>query len=187
MHLPSTPLPKVSVEGLLPVGDYALTVSELRKSFLVTGAGVHSPAWDEPWREHLVHNLALLAAQLWQTGIQNIYVDGSFVEDKDHPNDIDGYFECELRELASGRLAAALNTLDPHVVWDWNPSHRVFDPGSGKAQLPMWHQYRIELYLHVGQPTGIVDQFGNNLQFPSAFRLRRSTYSPKGIILLQPQ
>lgn len=187
MHLPSTPLPKVSVEGLLPVGDYALTVSELRKSFLVTGAGVHSPAWDEPWREHLVHNLALLAAQLWQTGIQNIYVDGSFVEDKDHPNDIDGYFECELRELASGRLAAALNTLDPHVVWDWNPSHRVFDPGSGKAQLPMWHQYRIELYPHVGQPTGIVDQFGNNLQFPSAFRLRRSTYSPKGIILLQPQ
>ncbi len=44
--------------------------------------------------------------QLWPVGIREIYADGSFVEDKDHPNDIDGYFVCGLRELASGELGA---------------------------------------------------------------------------------
>jgi hypothetical protein len=115
-----------------------------------------------------------------------IYINGSFVEDKDHPNDIDGYFECELRELASGRLAAALNALEPYGAWNWAPDSRKFDRESSKAQLPMWHRYRVELYPHVGQPTGIVDQYGHQLQFPAAFRVRRSTYTPKGIILLQP-
>ena len=185
MHLPSTPLPGFTQDGLLPAGDYPLALGELRDSLLVTGEGASSTTWDEAWRRHLVENLGTLAHQLWRIGIQSIYVNGSFAKDKDHPNDIDDYFECDLLELASGRLAQALNALDPYGVWDWAPSSRTLDPVSGKAQLPMWHRYRVELYPHVGQPAGIVDNYGYQLQFPAAFRVRRSTYTPKGIIVLR--
>jgi hypothetical protein len=62
-------------------------------------------AWDSPWRLRLVDNLEILTKQLWQVGVREVYADGSFAEDKDHPNDIDGYFVCGLNELASGDLA----------------------------------------------------------------------------------
>ena len=51
-----------------------------------------------------VGNLEILARQLWSVGIRDIYADGSFVEDKDHPNDIDGYFVCDLQPLDYGRI-----------------------------------------------------------------------------------
>ena len=64
-------------------------------------------------------NLALLVHQLWEVGIREVFVNGSFVEDKDHPNDIDGYFVCELRSLASGELQRELSLRDPYKVWTW--------------------------------------------------------------------
>ena len=51
-----------------------------------------------------------------------------------------------------------------------------------KMQLPMWFVYRVELYPHFGQPSGIRDQYGNELLFPSAFRLSRRAFAPKGIV-----
>jgi len=90
VHLPSTPLPAFTEDGLLPARDYPLTLDELRQSFLVSGEGVGSPAWDAASRGKLVDNL------------------------------------------------------------------------------------------------GILDKYGTQLQFPAAFRVRRSTYTPKGIILLRP-
>ncbi|MGV8122695.1 MAG: hypothetical protein AB2L14_23285 [Candidatus Xenobiia bacterium LiM19] len=47
----------------------------------------------------------------------------------------------------------------------------------------MWHKYRVELYPHFGQLSGIRDEFGNDLQFPAAFRKTRGA-SPlqKGIV-----
>jgi hypothetical protein len=50
-------LPAFAAEGVLPPGDYPLTVQELRSSFLVTGGDVHSPTWDGDWRRFLVGNL----------------------------------------------------------------------------------------------------------------------------------
>jgi hypothetical protein len=44
-------------------------------------------------------------------------VNDSFVEDKDHPGDIDEYFECGVLEVATGRLQGKLNELDPYKVW----------------------------------------------------------------------
>jgi hypothetical protein len=46
----------------------------------------------------------------------------------------------------------------------------------------MWHRYRVELFPHYGQSSGIRDENGNQLQFPAAFRKRRSTHEPKGIV-----
>ncbi len=184
MLYPYEDLPPFTPAGLLPAGDYPLTLADLRASCLVTGEGVGSDTWDFPWREWLVNSLGILARQLWTIGIGSIYIDGSFVEEKDHPNDIDRYFDCPLMLLASGQLQASLNALDGHGIWTWDPHSRTFDADSGKAQLPMWWRYRVELYPHVGMPSGILDRYGNPMQFPAAFRVRRSTYERKGIIRL---
>lgn len=141
-----------------------------------------SPTWDSEWRGFLVARLEELVGQLWQVGTDRIFIDGSFVERKDHPNDIDGYFECELRHFVSGRLQRELNALDPAHIWTWDPTSRRPDPDSAKRQLPMWHRYRVELYPHYGNLSGIRDQFGNDLPFPSAFRLSRREHRPKGIV-----
>jgi hypothetical protein len=117
-------------------------------------------------------------------GLDEIFIDGSFVEDKDHPNDIDGYFVCDINRLKTGELQRELNLLDPHKVWTWAPRDRMPAQGFTKSQLPMWHRYRVELYPHVGLPCGIKDEHGNELEFPAAFRKSRHDYKPKGIIKL---
>jgi len=85
--------------------------------------------------------------------------------------------------FASGQLERDLNAMDPFKVWTWDPSSRRPDPNSAKRQLPMWHQYRVELYPHFpGLLSGIHDHFGNELEFPSAFRVSRNVFTPKGIV-----
>ncbi len=49
-------------EGLLPLGDYPMTIAQLRESLLVKGPGMKAaPNWDAAWRLELVDNLAVLA------------------------------------------------------------------------------------------------------------------------------
>jgi len=48
----------------------------------------------------------------------------------------------------------------------------------------MWHAYRVELYPHFWQLCGLTDQHGNELEFPSAFRLSRRDGKPRGIVQL---
>lgn len=177
-------LPSFDSDGLLPPGDYELTFDELRNSFLVTGSGC-GPGWDTPWRSRLVDNLETLVKQLWIVGLDKVFINGSFVEQKDHPNDIDGYFECDLRYYVSGKLTKDLNLLDTHHAWTWSPKALKPERNSVKAQLPMWRIYRVELYPHCILNTGIVDEYGHELPFPSAFRQRRSDSKPKGIVLLK--
>lgn len=174
-------VPRFTADGVLPPSDYQLTFAELRMSHLVTGAGVGSPMWDEARRARLVDHLELLVRQLWQVGLGPVFINGSFVEDKDAPDDIDGYFECPEPYFSSGALERDLNQLDPYGVWDWSDAGRAWDPTKSKLQLPMWFRYRVELYPHFGQPTGVVDQFGNQLLFPALFRRTRA-HDPKGVI-----
>jgi len=180
----SAALPGFTAEGLLPPGDYVLTLAALADSMLVHGPhdAERYPNWDADWRRHLVENLGILVRQLWQVGVTEIFIDGSFAEEKEHPNDIDGYFECELTRLASGELERELNLLDPFKVWTWDPASRRAYRGYPKKQLPMWHAYRVELYPHVGQGSGIRDRYGHELEFPSAFRQSRRDGQQRGII-----
>src|SRR5580658_8153494 len=180
-------IPSFQPNGLLPPGDYEVSFEELRRSILADGPSGSDDAssWDGDWRKRLVDKLEILSNQLWQVGVREIYADGSFTEDKDHPNDIDGYFVCGLRELASGELARRLNLLDPGKVWTWDPLSRRPYRGYPKKQLPMWHRYRVELYPHVpglGLGSGIRDKHGNELEFPSAFRQSRRDGTPRGIV-----
>lgn len=178
-------LPQFDHDGFLPPGDYELSFAELRQSVLVEGPRAY-PHWDKEWRMKLVGNLEILVRQLWQVGITEIFADGSFAEDKDHPNDIDGYFVCDQMALATGQLEADLNLLDPYKVWTWAPSSRR-RYGTDKAQLPMWHRYRVELYPHFGQSSGILDEFGNQLEFPAAFRKSRRGHRQRGIIKIRKE
>jgi hypothetical protein len=175
-------------EGLLPQGDYVATFDDLRRSLLVRGPEPLRPTWDLSWRQKLVTNLETLVRQLWQCGIHSIVIDGSFVEDKDHPNDIDGYFECDFEEFATGELQRRLNLLDPQKVWTWSESSWMMVPGLTKPVLPMWLFYRVELFPHYGLAnTGIRDERGAILSFPEAFRKSRSGDQPKGVVQIRKE
>jgi hypothetical protein len=182
---PSNPIPSFDQRGLLPAGDYSVTFDQIRSSHLVVGDG-SSATWDAEWRRTLVDHCEVLVKELWANGVTTVVLDGSFVESKDRPSDIDGYFECDIRELAS--LVERLNRGDDARLWDWNPNRRTVDIATGKWQLPMWHRYHVELYPHVGLPSGITDRHGHPQLFPASFRQQRGTYEPKGVlIVVQPQ
>ena len=159
-----------TTKGVFPPGDYQATLSDIRASILVTGAGITSPNWDSEWRLKCVDNLEIMVNQLWQIGITKIY--------------IDGYFDCDFIRYASGQLETELNLLDPHQIWTWDSTQRRPYRGYPKAQLPMWHTYRVELWPNFGQPFGIRDVAGNSLNFAQAFQLSRTDNQPKGIIEL---
>lgn len=178
-----TILPDFTADGLLPPEDYALTLSQLQNSLLVNGSdSLPSPAWDAVWRRDLVSNLKVMVEQLWAVGVSEIFVDGSFVEDKDHPNDIDGYFVCDEARVRTRSLHRELNALDPAKCWTWDHTTRRPFRGYPKKQLPMWHSYRVELYPHWPGLLAGRDALGNELEFPAWFRQRRGTSQPKGII-----
>lgn len=166
--------------GLLPPGDYPMTFSQLRASPLVENG---LAGWDRDWRLHLVDQAEVMIKQLWEVGVEEVVLDGSFVEDKAHPNDIDGYFVCDAAGLDD--LTQRLNALDPYKVWTWDPATRRPYRGHVKKQLPMWHRYRVELFPHFDQFSGITEALGHPLTFPSAFRLQRATFEQKGVVLLR--
>lgn len=179
-------IPPFLPTGILPVGTFPVTFPELRQSQLVTG-DENGSTWDSNWRERLVSNAEVLVNQLGHIGITEVFLDGSFAEAKPHPNDIDGYFECDAKAFAQGLIAQRLNALDPYKVWTWERAARRPAPGSMKRQLPMWQRYRVELYPHFpGFLSGIADPWGNELQFPAAFRQQRGTGLRKGILKLVP-
>lgn len=98
------------------------------------------------------------------------------------PTGTHGYFECDARRVATGELQRDLNQIDPKKCWTWDLEKRRAYRGYAKKQLPMWHAYRVELYPHYDQFTGITDEYGNPLTFPAAFRKRRRDDEPKGIV-----
>jgi hypothetical protein len=152
-----------------------MTIEQLKNSLLVQGPGGGVP-WNQQKRFMLVTNLSILVDQLHQVGIDEIFIDGSFVEDKANPSDIDGCNE----PLLSIRYCTGFNKIDPHKIWTWDWKSRVYDRNSSKPQLPMWYRYKVELYPHVGQESGILDEYGHQQMFPAAFRKTRDTFYRKG-------
>ncbi len=177
-----TLLPKFDESGVLPPGEYELTLGQLRDSVLVTGPDSDHPGWDVLWRWELVDRFETLVLQLWHVGVKEVFIGGSFVEDVSHPVDIDGYFTCDLNQFASGELEQELNLLDPHKIWTWDPAQRRPYRNYPKKQLPMWHQYRVDLYPHFSQWDWLKDSKGLSLEFPAAFRRSRLNGRLRGIV-----
>jgi hypothetical protein len=133
---------------------------------LVTGDGTGVPDWDSEWRGQLVDNLELFVRQIWRVGVERVFVNGSFVTDKPPPGDIDAYFECDMADFP--QLMVGLYLMEPPLPWDWE--RRRVDPVTGLAKLTMWHRFHVEIFPHftdLPQPTGIRDEYGNDLLFPS--------------------
>ena len=169
--------------GCLPPGDYEMTRAEIEDSVLVCNP--QREHWDQAWRRDLLSSFYQLASELWQVGIEEIFLDGSFVEEKDHPNDIDGYFVCDFKQFVSKELHRELNRINPEKIWTWSHKDMVKVSSVGKRVLPMWLKYRVELFPdYPGSFTGIKDRRGKNLGFPEAFRRCRLGRTEKGIVKL---
>jgi len=87
-------------------------------------------------RIQLISNLEIVSVQLFQAGISDLRIDGSFVTEKPEPGDIDGFW-----------------VLDDNVQFDKIPPilrdiSKVPDPAGGKPKFPMWYKYGIELFIH---------------------------------------
>lgn len=182
--MPSPELPDCDGRGMLPPGDHPLTFEAIRRSWLVVGPPGRAD-WDAAWRGQLVANLEHLARQLWRVGVGEIYVGGSFVEDRPRPADVDGYFVCDRTAYKTRALHQALNALDPCRPWTWRQEHRRPDP-DGHLRIPLWHHYRVELFPYYGQPIGgFVNRTGAPTDYPTFYRHSRDD-EPKGVVRLLP-
>jgi hypothetical protein len=72
------PIPNLQPNGLLPPGAHECTLSELKASFSFT-----------PHRIDILERFGRLLEQLPPAGVRYLLVDGSFVEDRPEPHDID--------------------------------------------------------------------------------------------------
>lgn len=171
--------------GVLP-SDVEATLDEIQKSYLVTGQGLRLEGWDVAQRLFLVQNLRIVVDKFRQAGgVRDIFIDGSFVEDKLSPGDIDGYFVLEdRRDWATGAFQQRLAALDAPGIWSWSRDHRRRCQ-SAEKKLPFWCRYRVELYPDLGLPSDILGPDGRPLRYPEAFRQRTDTMEPKGILRLK--
>lgn len=166
--------------------DVTATLDEIRESMLVTGAGLRASEWHVQQRLELVNNLQIVVEKFKQAGgVAEIYVDGSFVEEKDSPSDIDGYFILtDDRDWISGAFQKRIALLDEPGVWSWDKNDRRRCQ-SFVEKPPFWCRYRVELYPDLGLPSDIMGPDGRFLPYSEAFRQRTDTMEPKGIIRLQ--
>jgi hypothetical protein len=183
--------------GYLPFGDHEMTFTELKNSILVLG-DESVPIWNESRRLILVQNLQFIVQQLWDIGIQNVFINGSFCTDKAHPEDIDCYFDVslplntpklEVSQIkqavvmeALSQLFDELNTRVGKSIWDvWK---KVYPDHYGNLKNEMWERYRIDIFPNIrGVYSGVLNADGCNIKFDELFRKDRNGVS-KGIIKL---
>jgi hypothetical protein len=170
--------------GLLPQ-DACATLEELRGSHLVTGRGVGSPTWDRAWRQELVERLERVFTLFHAAGgVEEFWIDGSFVEAVDRPEDIDAYFTLpDPREWPA--FPNRLNALEGEEIWTWDLARRRVYSGSIHPKPPFWGRYRVDIFPDFGRPSGIFDANGRPMTFAEAFRQQRRTFRRKGIVRLR--
>ena len=100
-------IPQFTDEGLLPAGVHETDLAELREKM----------GWSRK-RQGLLEGLEVALELMASCGVVRVYLDGSFVTDKDRPNDIDGCYD-----LAEHVTAEDLKRLAP--IFPPNPSNRA--------------------------------------------------------------
>lgn len=75
-------VPDFTEEGLLPSGIHKATLKEIQEKLGWSGR-----------RRRLLEGLERALDLMAACSVQRVYVDGSFVTDKDRPNDIDGCYD----------------------------------------------------------------------------------------------
>ena len=89
-------IPQFTDEGLLPPGVHETDLEELKEKM----------GWSRK-RQRLLEGLEEVLELMATCGVVRVYLDGSFVTDKDRPNDIDGCYDLVEDVTAEdlGRLA----------------------------------------------------------------------------------
>ena len=90
-------IPQFTDEGLLPPGVHETDLEELREKM----------GWSRK-RQRLLEGLEEALELMAPCGVVRVYLDGSFVTDKDRPNDIDGCYDLVVDDVTAedlGRLA----------------------------------------------------------------------------------
>lgn len=100
-------IPQFTGEGLLPPGVHQTNPGELKEKM----------GWSRKRRE-LIEGLEEALALMAACGVVRAYLDGSFVTDKDRPNDVDGCYD-----LAEDVTAEDLGRLAP--IFPPSPSNRA--------------------------------------------------------------
>jgi hypothetical protein len=119
--------------------------------------------------------------QLWQAGITDIFVNGSFVTSKDHPNDIDGYFLCSFWDVASGALEQRLNSIAPGM-WPLDFARWIDDPHKG-LKPPTWFAYSVEFYWdYVDRPAFVPPMLMRGGKTVGQFFRESRQDRPRGIV-----
>jgi hypothetical protein len=112
--------------GYLPAGVHDATLAEIKARF---GQTVR--------RARLFANLRIVVEQLWDAGVVEVCIDGSFCTLTPIPNDIDGYW-IYVKNLD-------VNKLDPVLL---QVGTFVTDPSSGEPVRPMKLRYGVEFFVH---------------------------------------
>lgn len=177
-------------DGLLPPGIYRTTFDALYQSILVQGPpGATQADWDYDRRKWLVDMAKIPIKMLWEEAIEDIYIAGSFVENKPCPNDIDGLFCVGILEFR--HLVHRLNRRTGDTIWTWEPVLRKSYRQYKKRQLPMWHKWRSEYYPYFTDApalskSGIISmQTGEEMTIWDAFQTRKADDLPKGIVKIE--
>ena len=139
-------IPQFDADGLLP-------------------PGIHRAHWDEvvirfgtsPWRQQLLAGLRMALDSLNRAGCQTVYIDGSFVTDKEVPNDFDACWE---------ETGVAPELLDPVLL--------RFDAGRAAQKA----RYLGELFPASIRATAA------GMSFREFFQTDRETGRPKGIVAM---
>lgn len=126
-------IPTLNEKGELPPGDYNASLDEIDARF----------GRANKRRRELMRGLRAATANLAKTGVRKIWVDGSFVTDKEYPNDIDGVWETHEQ--------IDLTVLDPVFL--------------GK-RVAMKKKYGLDFFPDVIEA-------GSGLPFPAFFQINR--------------
>jgi hypothetical protein len=140
--------------GYLPPGVHDAALDEIKQRF---GSTVR--------RSRLVANLRLVVQQLWDAGVAEIFIDGSFCTSTPIPNDIDGYW-VYVKGLDRAKLDPVLLQFDRVVT----------DPSTGEPVRPMKLRYGVEFAVH---PINRATPFG--LSYPEFFSRSRDGV-PRGYV-----
>ena len=100
-------IPQFTEDGLLPLGVHETDLEELREKM----------GWSRK-RQGLLEGLEEVVELMASCGVARVYLDGSFVTDKDRPNDIDGCYD-----LAEDVTVEDLGRLAP--IFPPNPPNRA--------------------------------------------------------------
>lgn len=140
-------LPQFNSLGYLPDGEYAVTLKDIEQRFGCSNVR----------RRTLMHGLKLASKALFDAGVTRIYVDGSFVSDKENPNDIDGCWSFD--------ASVNLDKLDPIFV-------------CRNSRFAVKRRYGLDLFI--AEST----EASTKTPFPKFFRTSKDG-NAKGILLIK--